>query len=118
MIHTEIALRRPVTTIVIFVALSLIGLIASRLLPLEKFPDIEFPGIFVQIPYSGSTPEEVERLITRPVEEVLATLSGVERMFSSSDAEQAQIFLRFGWFLTLKIKPVIPHLNFGKRTAY
>ena len=45
------------------VALALVGLIASRLLPLEKFPDIEFPGIFVQIPYEGSSPEEVERLI-------------------------------------------------------
>lgn len=106
MIHTEIALRRPVTTIVIFVALSLIGLIASRLLPLEKFPDIEFPGIFVQIPYSGSTPEEVERLITRPVEDVLATLSGVEQMFSTSDAEQAQIFLRFGWNQSMGIKGI------------
>jgi HAE1 family hydrophobic/amphiphilic exporter-1 len=95
--HTEIALRRPVTTVVIFVALSLVGLLASRLLPLEKFPDIEFPGIFIQVPYDGSTPEEVERLITRPVEEALATLSGVERMFSSSDENQAQIFLQFGW---------------------
>ncbi len=95
--HTEVALRRPVTTVVIFVALSLVGLLAARLLPLEKFPDIEFPGIFIQVPYDGSTPEEVERLITRPVEEALATLSGVEQMFSSSDENQAQIFLQFGW---------------------
>jgi HAE1 family hydrophobic/amphiphilic exporter-1 len=95
--HTEIALRRPVTTVVVFVALALVGLIASRLLPLEKFPDIEFPGIFVQIPYDGSTPEEVERLITRPVEEALATLSGVERMFSSSNESRAEIFLQFDW---------------------
>lgn len=97
MIHTEVALRRPVTTVVIFVALALIGLIAARLLPLEKFPDIEFPGIFIQIPYEGSTPEEVERLITRPIEEVLATLSGVERMVSTSSESQAQVFLEFGW---------------------
>jgi len=95
--HTEIALRRPVTTVVVFVALALVGLIASRLLPLEKFPDIEFPGIFIQIPYAGSTPEEVERLITRPVEEALATLSGVEHMYSRSSAEQAEIFLEFDW---------------------
>ncbi|MCZ6911525.1 MAG: efflux RND transporter permease subunit, partial [Proteobacteria bacterium] len=95
--HTEVALRRPVTTIVVFVALALIGLLAARLLPLEKFPDIEFPGIFIQIPYAGSTPEEIERLITRPVEDALATLSGVERMFSSSDENQSQIFLQFGW---------------------
>ena len=95
--HTEIAIRRPVTTVVIFVALSLIGLLASRLLPLEKFPDIEFPGIFIEVPYAGSTPEEVERLITRPLEEALATLSGVETMFSRSSENQAQVFLRFGW---------------------
>ena len=95
--HTEIALHRPVTTIVVFVALAMVGLIASRLLPLEKFPDIEFPGIFIEIPYAGSTPEEVERLITRPVEEALATLSGVERMFSTSDEGRAQIFLQFDW---------------------
>ena len=97
MIHTEIALRRPVTTVVIFVALALVGLIAARLLPLEKFPDIEFPGIFIQVPYEGSTPEEVEKLITRPIEEALATLSGVEQMVSTSSENQAEVFLEFGW---------------------
>jgi HAE1 family hydrophobic/amphiphilic exporter-1 len=95
--HTEVALRRPVTTVVVFVALGFIGLLASRLLPLEKFPDIEFPGIFIQIPYEGSTPEEIERLITRPIEEALATLSGVQIMFSSSEEDQAQIFMQFDW---------------------
>jgi len=104
--HTEIALHRPVTTIVIFVALALIGLIATRLLPLEKFPDIEFPGIIIQIPYPGSTPEEVERLITRPIEEALATLSGVERMYSSSSENQAQIFLEFGWGQSMGAKGI------------
>jgi HAE1 family hydrophobic/amphiphilic exporter-1 len=97
MIHTDIALRRPVTTVVMFVALALVGLIAARLLPLEKFPDIEFPGIFIQVPYEGSTPEEVERLITRPIEEALATLSGVEEMVSTSSESQAQVFLQFSW---------------------
>jgi HAE1 family hydrophobic/amphiphilic exporter-1 len=104
--HTEFAMRRPVTTVVTFVALALVGLIASRLLPLEKFPDIEFPGIFIQVPYAGSTPEEVERLITRPIEEALATLSGVERMFSSSSEEQAQIFLQFGWDQSMGAKGI------------
>ncbi len=95
--HTEIALRRPITTTVVFVALALVGLIASRMLPLEKWPDIEFPGIFIEIPYEGSTPEEVERLITRPIEEALATLSGVERMQSTSGENISRVFLQFGW---------------------
>lgn len=104
--HTEIAMRRPITTVVIFVACMLVGLIASRLLPLEKFPDLEFPGIFIQIPYEGSTPEEVERLITRPVEEALATLSGVEQMFSTSTENQSQVFLQFGWGQSMGAKGI------------
>ncbi|MGB5332468.1 MAG: efflux RND transporter permease subunit [Woeseiaceae bacterium] len=104
--HTEIALRRPVTTVVVFVALALVGVIAARLLPLEKFPDIEFPGIFVQIPYAGSTPEEVEKLITRPVEEALATLSGVEQMFSSSREGQSEVFLLFDWDQSMGAKGI------------
>ena len=104
--HTEIALRRPVTTVVVFVALSLVGLLASKLLPLEKFPDIEFPGIFVMVPYNGSTPEEVERLITRPVEEALATLSGIEAMYSTSREDQAEIFLQFGWDQSMGAKGI------------
>ncbi len=95
--HTEISLRRPVSTVMVFLGLALIGLIASRLLPLEKFPDIEFPGIFVQIPYQGASPEEIETLITRPVEEALATLSGIERMQSTTTDSRAQIFMNFGW---------------------
>ncbi len=104
--HTEAALKRPVTTIVVFVALAMVGLIASRLLPLEKFPDIEFPGIYVQIPYEGSTPEEVERLITRPVEEALATLSGLQRMRSFSDENQTQIQLEFDWDESMPAKGI------------
>ena len=97
MIHTRTAIARPVTTVMVFLALGLIGAVSARLLPLETYPDIQFPGIFVNIPYEGSTPEEVERLITRPVEEALATLSGVERMRSTSRQDSAQIFLQFGW---------------------
>ncbi|MCZ6825999.1 MAG: efflux RND transporter permease subunit, partial [Gammaproteobacteria bacterium] len=95
--HTDFALRRPVTVIMVFVALAAIGILSSQLLPLEKFPDIEFPGLFVQIPYRSTTPEEVEQQITRPIEEALATLSGVEQMQSTSIEDQAQIFVQFGW---------------------
>jgi len=104
--HTEIALRRPIATTVIFVALALVGLIASRLLPLEKFPDIEFPEIYIQVPYEGSTPEEIERLITRPIEEALATLSGVERMYSASRENRAEISLQFGWDESMGVKGI------------
>jgi len=92
---TEISLQRPVTVCMFFACLTLIGVMGARQLPLEFLPDIEFPGLFVQVPYRNSTPEEVERRITRPVEEALATLSGIEKMESTSRDDGAEIQIRF-----------------------
>lgn len=93
----ELSLKRPVSTIMFFVSLTVIGLIAAIRLPLEFFPAVDVPFAFVDIPYPNSTPAEVERTITRPVEEVLSTLSGIKRMNSNSRADGAQIFLEFKW---------------------
>ncbi len=103
---TDFALKRPVTVMVIFTCFAAIGVIAARLLPLEYFPDIEFPFIAVQVDYQGSSPEEVERLITKPIEESLATLSGVKRMTSTSDANQSQVFMQFDWGENVAVKEV------------
>ena len=97
MIHTDIALRRPITTVMVFLPLTLIGLIATKLLPLEQFPDITFPGMQVTIPYAGSTPEEIEELITRPVEEALSTLSGIKELQSTSRENEAEFQIQFDW---------------------
>lgn len=106
MILTELSLRRPVTVVMFFVCMTVIGLIGGQRLSLEFLPDIEFPGIFVQIPYRNSTPEEVERRITRPVEEALATLPGIQRMNSESSDSGAGIFILFDWGEDLAIKGV------------
>jgi len=97
MIHTRFALRRPVTTLMTFVAVVLVGVLSMKLLPLELFPDIRFPGILVNIPYDGSTPEEVEQLITRPAEEAIATLSGIKEMRSTSSETGSEMIVFFEW---------------------
>jgi hydrophobic/amphiphilic exporter-1 (mainly G- bacteria), HAE1 family len=91
----ELSLRRPVTTVMLFVSLFVVGLIASFRLPLEALPDVSAPFLFVQLPYEGSTPEEVEQNVLRPVEEALATLSGVKRMYGVANSEGAQVFMEF-----------------------
>ncbi|MEN7342755.1 MAG: efflux RND transporter permease subunit [Pseudomonadota bacterium] len=97
MIHTEFSLRRPVTICMMFAALAAVGLISSRLLPLEELPDIEWPGFFVNIPYEGSSPKETETQITRPAEEALATLPGVKNMYSNSSEDGASVWLEYGF---------------------
>lgn len=100
------ALRRPVTISMLFFSLLLLGLGASRYLPLEKFPGIDFPELYVQIPYQDATPAEIEKMITRPVEEALATMSGIKRMRSFSNENSAEIMLRFDWEANIKAKSV------------
>ncbi|MDR8391802.1 efflux RND transporter permease subunit [Aliifodinibius sp. S!AR15-10] len=92
---TELSLRRPITTIMVFISFVVIGIIASRLVPLEYFPDISFPGAYISVPYQNSTPKEIERNITRPIEEAIATISGLEEISSTSSENQAGIFVRF-----------------------
>src|SRR3546814_1137219 len=91
----EFSIRRPVTTIMFFVSLFVIGLIAAVRLPLEAFPEVSPPFIFVSLPYTGSTPEEIERTVLRPAEEALSTMSGIKRMDSRARADGAQLFIQF-----------------------
>ena len=103
---TKTAIRRPVTTLMMFVSLIMIGAISSRLIPLELFPSLELPFLVVNVPYPGSTPEEVERQITRPAEEVIATVSGIKRMRSDSREDMSQIFLLFDWGTDTNLKAI------------
>jgi len=91
----EFSIRRPVTTIMFFVSMVVVGLIAAVRLPLEAFPAITFPGMVIDIPYPGSTPEEVERTVLRPVEEALATLPGIKEFNSGATPDNAWVFVLF-----------------------
>jgi len=91
----KLSLQRPVTAVMFYVSLLVIGLIAAVRLPLEQFPEVNLPFVLVELPYPGSTPEEVERSVTRPAEEALATLPGIGAMNSVSRADGASVFLRF-----------------------
>lgn len=100
------ALRRPVTISMLFFSLLLLGLISSRLLPLEKFPGIDIPVLVVHIPYQDGTPAEVEKMITRPIEEALATMSGIKRLRSRSTERSSEIEVEFSWDENIKAKSI------------
>ena len=94
---TRLALSRPVTITMLFISLLLFGGLASRLLPLEMFPGIDIPQLYVNVPYNNASPAEVERLITRPLEEALATVSGIKQMRSFSNENSGEVSLEFNW---------------------
>ena len=100
------AMNRPVTVCMVFLSMLLFGIVAGRLLPLEKFPGIDIPQMVIEIPYRDATPSEVERMITRPVEEAVATMSGIKRLRASSFEDKAEIFVEFAWDENVKAKSI------------
>jgi len=106
MVPARFAMDRPVTIVMIFISMIAVGLISSRLLPLEYFPGVDIPFIILDMPYQGSTPEEVEREITRPAEEVIATLSGIKRLESTSSSNGSRLEVQFDWGADVAVKAV------------
>ena len=82
MIVSRAAIRRPVTVAMAFIALAIVGAVASGRIAVEQYPSIEKPYVGLGIPYASTSAQEIERNVTRPVEEILSTLGGIERMYS------------------------------------
>ncbi len=93
----KLSVSRPVTTAMVLVSILVLGGIAAARLPLAYLPEIDVPFIGIQIPYPNSNPQQIEKEIVRPVEELLATLPGVNSLNANATADQAEFFLEFDW---------------------
>ncbi|TVQ97245.1 MAG: efflux RND transporter permease subunit [Deltaproteobacteria bacterium] len=91
------AVRRPVATAMVFVALTVLGAFAFMRLQVDLFPSVDFPTINVITSYAGVAPEEIETLITRPIEGAVARVEGVDRLESTSLEGRSRVALRFDW---------------------
>ncbi|MDX1741500.1 MAG: efflux RND transporter permease subunit, partial [Rhodothermales bacterium] len=89
-----------------FLCVVMIGGIAGRLIPLELFPEFDAPMLWINLPYQGSTPDEIEEQITRPAEEVIATVADIKRMRSDSREDGANIHLEFDWGIDTDLKAI------------
>jgi HAE1 family hydrophobic/amphiphilic exporter-1 len=78
-------------------AVSLFGYISLDRLALNLLPDISYPTLTIQTEYEDAAPEEVESLITRPVEEAVGVLPGLTRLSSVSRSGESEVILEFGW---------------------
>jgi len=93
----QISVNRPVTTLMIFVAMVVLGLVSMSMLGLDLMPDLEIPAVSVMTAYQGAGPEEVETLITEPMEDTLSTISGVDEVISISKEGMSSVILKFDW---------------------
>jgi HAE1 family hydrophobic/amphiphilic exporter-1 len=84
MFISDFAIRRPVVTTVMMLALGVFGIFALALLQTDEFPDVQNPVVVVSIPYPGASPESVEREVIDRIEEGIAGISGVDKIQSNA----------------------------------
>ncbi len=116
----EFSIKRPVTTYMMIATIILLGVVAFLRLPVDLMPEMEYPTLTVATTYEGVAPEEMETLITRPIEEAVSALAGVEKIRSSSSEGQSSVRISFTWDTNLdeaanevrtrldRLKPVLP----------
>lgn len=85
------SIRKPVTISMIFVTIVLLGAISLTRIPLMLIPRLNAPILFVWVAYPNASPEQILESITKPLEEVLATIPGVKRMSSTTGGDFVQI---------------------------
>ena len=89
--------KRPVLTLVIFLIVIILGIVSLSRLSIDLMPEITYPTISVITGYGNVGPQEMEELVTRPIEEALAAIQGVEEITSTSTEGRSMVRLSFEW---------------------
>ncbi len=92
---TRLSIRRPVLVLMGWVALGVIGLRLLWGMPVELVPNIEFPVASIVTVYPGAGPEEVESVVTKPIEEAVGTVSGVRNIQATSREALSLVLVEF-----------------------
>jgi hydrophobic/amphiphilic exporter-1 (mainly G- bacteria), HAE1 family len=93
----RLAIERPVTMFMLSGVVILIGAVSLIRLPVDLMPDVTYPSITVRVQYTGVGPLEMEELVTRPIEQAMAAVAGLERLESTSSEGSSRVTLNLVW---------------------
>ena len=98
---SEFSIRRPIFTVMLTLVVIIVGMVSLTRLPVDLMPEIIFPTLNISTSYENTGPEEIEELITRPLEEAMSAVPGVEEVFSVSSEGSSSVRVMFSWGVDL-----------------
>lgn len=98
---SKFSVYHPIFTTMIFLIVIILGGVSFSRLPIDLMPDITYPTLSLFTSYGNASPEEIEELITRPIEEAMAAVPGVEEISSVSSEGSSSVRISFGWGIDL-----------------
>lgn len=111
----DLAVRRRVSVVMTALAVIAFGVVGYQRLSLELFPDITYPSLTIQTDFPDTAPQEVENLVTRPLEEAVGVLRGLQTIHSVSRPGVSEVTLEFEWgsdmdLLSMEVREKIDRL--------
>jgi len=115
----EFSVNRPIFISMFACIVIVLGGISLKYLPIDLFPEIDFPACAIMSSYEDASPQEVEELITRPIERQISSVTGIEDITSTSSEGMSSVIVRFTWGTNLdeaisdirdKLDRVVPFL--------
>jgi HAE1 family hydrophobic/amphiphilic exporter-1 len=97
----EISIKYPVTTTMLVLIVMVLGIVSFTRIGVDFFPSIDFPTAAVLTRYPGAASEEIETLITRPLEGAIASVNGIKQLKSTSQEGYSLIQAEFRWGMNL-----------------
>ncbi len=94
---SRVTVNRPIFTLMAVFIVLILGGISFVKLPIDLMPDITYPTLSISTSYTNASPEEMEELVTRPIEEAMSALPGVEELTSVSSEGQSSVRVTFAW---------------------
>jgi len=94
---SRFSVTHPVFTIMTILIVMILGGISLTRLPIDLMPDITYPTLSINTNYENASPHEIEELITRPIEEALSAVPGVQEVTSVSAEGVSQVRVNFTW---------------------
>ena len=94
---SRFSVHRPVLTVMVSLIVIILGIVSFRRLPIDLMPDITYPTLSISTEYENASPEEVEELITRVIEEAMSAVPGVEEVSSVSAEGRSSVRVTFSW---------------------
>ncbi|ARI76100.1 efflux RND transporter permease subunit [Halobacillus mangrovi] len=91
----NLSVKRPVGVIMVVAAILALGFVSLRNLTIDLYPEIDLPIAVVSTTYEGAAPQEVEKLISRPVESSVSSIEGLEVLQSQSQAGSSLVLMQF-----------------------
>jgi HAE1 family hydrophobic/amphiphilic exporter-1 len=94
---TDISIERPLGITMVILALVVLGLFALPRLAVDLYPEMELPIAAIITSYEGAAPAEVEKMVTKPIESAVATVSNVNEIRSYSQFGNSMVLVIFNW---------------------